>query len=187
MTCSLLYRCWRALPRSQSLGTPSGTSWTTWAVSAVLASHQWRCGSPAENYARILSDCLALHTCLTICVFCVRRAGWRPRLGGQGDGVPALRRASQHVSVPFSLPSFSPLLLPLHHKDGCSVILILMCRDVIYLLHLSLSPRRRHHIRWITLWEEYNLLKVRNNTYVSLRKFKTSFTCSLTEQVTTTP
>jgi hypothetical protein len=36
---------------------------------------------------------------------------------------------------------------------------------------------------WITLWEEYNLLKVRNNTYVSLRKFKSSFSCSLTEQV----
>ena len=36
---------------------------------------------------------------------------------------------------------------------------------------------------WINLWEEYNLLKVRNNTFVSLRKFKTSFTCSLTEQV----
>jgi hypothetical protein len=36
---------------------------------------------------------------------------------------------------------------------------------------------------WITLWEEFNLLKVRNNTYVSLRKFKASFACSLTEQV----
>lgn len=36
---------------------------------------------------------------------------------------------------------------------------------------------------WITLWEEYNLLKVRNNTFVSLKKFKSSFTSSLTEQV----
>lgn len=36
---------------------------------------------------------------------------------------------------------------------------------------------------WIHLWEEYNLLKVRNNTYVSLKKFKSSFTCSLTEKV----
>lgn len=36
---------------------------------------------------------------------------------------------------------------------------------------------------WITLWEEYNLLKVRNNTYVSLRKFRSSFSCSLSEQL----
>jgi hypothetical protein len=52
-----------------------------------------------------------------------------------------------------------------------------VAKEVVYPRFDSLAST------WITLWEEYNLLKVRNNTFVSLRKFKSSFTCSLTEKV----
>ena len=36
---------------------------------------------------------------------------------------------------------------------------------------------------WLTLWEEYHLLRARNNTYTSLKKYRNSFVPALTERI----
>mmetsp|Transcript_15434 Transcript_15434/g.23290 ORF Transcript_15434/g.23290 Transcript_15434/m.23290 type:complete len:740 (-) Transcript_15434:175-2394(-) len=39
---------------------------------------------------------------------------------------------------------------------------------------------------WLTLWEEYNLLRARNNTYMKLKLYRSSYVCALTERMYST-